>query len=1504
MKKIKKICISCLLTLCMFIPNIAVLALNIPSDNIAVQSILVDGIQVTNTPSMVEEGTGFFMNDGSVAICCSHGLPAPSQGVGYYIDRSLGSSYRDGDLWYDTSTDWTFRCLYYADKLERNGLNFGSSLKRIYIAECASRRTYYDTLVWYDTAPYTQNIHNLYNQVVAAAERDEDHISGNLHYENGVVMYKGANGYGARLAYYRTNNAGIQNLLVYTPDIPLTGYVNLNKTSSNPEITNGNSYYSLAGAVYGVYTEWGCYNEVGRLTTDEWGNTNTLELNSGTYYIKEITAPTGYAMDYTTYEVVVTASQTTTVYVQDIPQSDPILIVLKKLDSDTNSNTPQGGARLEEAEFTVKYFSGLYNTNPEEQGIQPTRTWILKTNSKGQTLLAENFIVSGDSLYYTSKGEPTLPIGTITIQETKAPEGYLLNPEIFIRQITSDGLSEGVNTYNEPMIPETVMKGSVELYKSDDESSNALAGAVYGIYFHDGTEVGRLTTDEAGYAKSDLLPYGQYYLQEITAPNGYVLDNTQYPFTIDTDGQAAVVETSDKLQKGTITIQKADNESGKPLANAEYEIYAKEDIVTPEGIVKYTAGELLDTVTTTENGFAESKKLYLGAYMVREKTAPEGYVLDETEYEVMLTYGNPTASVVYSNLNITNTNQKGVIQISKTDNESGKPLANAEYEIYAKEDIVTPEGTVKHTAGELLDTLTTNEHGFAESKELYLGAYMAKEKTAPEGYILNRTEFDVTLTYSNQTEQVIITSMETMNANQKGRIKGIKTGEVLTGNTSYSTDFGAAYSPSYDVQPLAGAIYDIYAKYDIITPEGTVKYTAGQLIETVSTNKNGEFLSDDLYLGTYIVKEKQAPNGYVQDTTEHEVTFTYAGQEETLLFSSLSLSNERQKAIVSLKKEMEQHSVYPNPEAYKDIQFGLYVAEDILDVNGNIALGKDSLLEVITLDETLTGTVTTDLPIGNYYLQEITTNEAYILDKTKYPVDFTYQGQETATVEIVANNGQPIINSLKKGQVNLYKTSDESGKPLANAIYGIYSTDGTKVSRLTTDETGYAKSNLLPYGSYYLQEITAPEGCIINNEQYPFTISTDGQIVTINTTNNNQMGIIEGTKTGEVLTGSDFRLTELGMMYSPIYEVQGLPNAEYEIYAKENIVTPEGTVKYIAGQLVETVTTDEQGMFTSQQLYLGTYVLKEKTAPEGYVQDTTEYEVTLSYGGQNENIVLFPISLSNERQKVILSFRKELEQHSVYPNEEAYKDVQFGLYVAEDILDVNGNIALGKDSLLEVITLDETLTGTVTTDLPIGSYYLQEIATNEAYILDETKYPVEFTYQGQETATVEIVANNEQPIINSLKKGQVELIKESDFPTGALEQGFVNHPLEGAVYGIYSTDGTEVGRLTTDIKGYSKSEFLPYGSYYLKEITAPFGYEINETEYHFVISTDGEVITITAKDKPKIGTIYPEDCNSNKNLPSATTGDTSIYLYLVGALFMISIIILIVKKNRIMEQNK
>lgn len=392
----------------------------------------------------------------------------------------------------------------------------------------------------------------------------------------------------------------------------------------------------------------------------------------------------GYALDLNTYEIVVTGGQTATVHVTDIPQSDPVSILVQKQDSETSLGVPQGGSSLANTEFTIKYFSGLYDINPEEQGIQPTRQWVLKTDERGFCRLGDKYKVSGDEFYYLSTGDISLPIGTITIQETKAPEGYLINDEVFIRQITSSGTAERVETYNAPIIPEQVVRGSVELYKSDNESGNALAGAVYGIYFHDGTEVGRLTTDETGYAKSDLLPYGQYYLQEITAPNGYVLDNTQYPFTISTDGQVITINATDKNQMGQIQGTKTGEvltgsdfrltELGmmyapiyevQGLPNAEYEIYAKTDITTPEGTVKYTAGQLVETVTTDANGQFTSQQLYLGTYVVKEKTAPEGYVQDTTEYEVTLSYGGQNQSVVLSPVTLSDERQKVAVSIKK-----------------------------------------------------------------------------------------------------------------------------------------------------------------------------------------------------------------------------------------------------------------------------------------------------------------------------------------------------------------------------------------------------------------------------------------------------------------------------------------------------------------------------------------------------------------------------------------------------------------------------------------------------------------------------------------------------------------------------------------------------------------------------------------------------------------------------------------------------------------------
>ena len=522
------------------------------------------------------------------------------------------------------------------------------------------------------------------------------------------------------------------------------------------------------------------------------------------------------------------------------------------------------------------------------------------------------------------------------------------------------------------------------------------------------------------------------------------------------------------------------------------------------------------------------------------------------------------------------------------------------------------------------------------------------------------------------------------------------------------------------------------------------------------------------------------------------------------------------------------------------------------------------------------------LPIGTITIQETKAPEGYLLNPEIFVRKITTDG----TNQFVSTYNAPVVpEQVMKGSVELYKRDSESGNLLAGAVYGIYFA-GNEVGRLTTDQNGYAKSDLLPYGDYVLQEITAPAGYVLDKTQHQFKIADDGAVVTITATDKNQMGQITGTKLGEVLTGSDFRLTEHGMMYAPIYEQQGLPDAVFEVYAKTDITTPDGTVKYTAGQLVDTVKTDATGKFVTKPLYLGTYVIREQTAPDGYVLDAAEHEVTLTYGGQNADVILSSVSVQNERQRVKITLKKDMEENAIYPNPEAYKDVQFGLYTAEDIIAIDGTVALEANSLLEIITLDDTLTGTTTMDLPIGSYYLQEIATNEAYILDDTRYPIEFVYAGQDIPIVEVVANDGKVISNNLIKGRVELYKESDFPLDIINQGFLNRRLANAEYGIYTVDGVEVGRLLTDLTGYAISELLPYGQYYLKEIAAPYGYGLNDTEYPFTISENLQVITITATDTPKIGKIVPTyNADGGSNAMSATpqTGDSSMTTYIACA---------------------
>ena len=365
---------------------------------------------------------------------------------------------------------------------------------------------------------------------------------------NAVVTWDGAAGTQDLATYADIPNNIYSYIRIETENL---GSLELIKTSANSAITDNSSCYSLAGAVYGVYNA--ANQEIGRITTDVNGWGQLTDIPTGSYTVKEITAPKGFAVDVKSHAVTIVPGQKTTVNVKDYPQTDPVSILLTKVSADS-------GIGIANAEFTVKYYS-----NYDASGT-PERTWVLRTDDRGFTRLSNKYKVSGDD-FYTLEGVVTLPLGTVTIQETKAPEGYLINEEVFVRQITSDGPAEQVTTYNAPTIPETPQVIQIELYKVDSETNKAeaqgtgsLAGAEYNVVDADNKVVDTLVTDEKGYAISKELPLGVYTVKETAASNGYLVD--------------AVAHTVDgsKPQDDTSRVFKYKVTSGEDVIRGDVEI--------------------------------------------------------------------------------------------------------------------------------------------------------------------------------------------------------------------------------------------------------------------------------------------------------------------------------------------------------------------------------------------------------------------------------------------------------------------------------------------------------------------------------------------------------------------------------------------------------------------------------------------------------------------------------------------------------------------------------------------------------------------------------------------------------------------------------------------------------------------------------------------------------------------------------------------------------------------
>jgi Predicted outer membrane protein len=472
-----------------------------------------------------------------------------------------------------------------------------------------------------------------------ADSADGDTIFYNYQYDD-MSSYYGAGWQKCAEFYVKDAQSGYVNL-----KISGQGELELQKSSNNPSMTEGNNCYSLAGAEYTVYTEAACTNSVGKLTTDEKGLSNKLSLTVGDYWVKETKAPKGFALDKTVRKVTVTSGEKYTLKVTDLAQNDPISVLLEKRDSSTNQSVPVKNGTLVNAEFTFKFYAGEYadGVDPAKQGIKPTRTWVMKTRDDGKTALIDSLKVSGDEFYKTSQGYTTLPIGTLTIQETKAPVGYHLNNQVFVRKITSSGTLEGVNTYNAPIIPENAVR--FHIIKYEKGSSTAVAGVEFTHTFPNGTtEV--VKTDSNGKIELTGLAQGKHKIVEKSTINGLVVNPHTFEFTINADGSITNNTSSldDKLMSfktdsqgnGVLTVYNdfADfnininkiNNKDKKLAGAIFTLYEDE-----------ACTKIVEQLTTNEDGILTFKRLDVDkTYYLQETKAPKGYRLPvDSNYQLV-----------------------------------------------------------------------------------------------------------------------------------------------------------------------------------------------------------------------------------------------------------------------------------------------------------------------------------------------------------------------------------------------------------------------------------------------------------------------------------------------------------------------------------------------------------------------------------------------------------------------------------------------------------------------------------------------------------------------------------------------------------------------------------------------------------------------------------------------------------------------------------------------------
>ena len=1003
-------------------------------------------------------------------------------------------------------------------------------------------------------------------------------------------------------------------------------------------------------------------------------------------------------------------------------------------------------------------------------------------------------------------------------------------------------------------------EATVKIIKKDKGSNALLAGAVYGIYADEACTklIKKMPATNAKGESEVKITKTQdtVYLREISGPSGYVLDTKAYGVKL-VVGQTASKNLTDKEQKGALTIYKEGEvltgatvtEDGvtfayekRKLKGAVYSVYAGADIKAADGTLIYKKGALVkDNLVTGDDGSVTLKDLYLGTYTVTETKAPDNYVCKGESKTVELVYAGQTVEVQTGSATFLNERQKAAVRVEKQDEETKNPLSGGIYGLYAAEDIKVDGKTVV-PKGTLIEKATTGADGKASYKaELPINySYSIREIQAPELYLRNSEDtYIFTFKFTNDKEEKVNFSHTFTNKRVNATIDLVKE-DSETGNSAQ----GDAV--------FEGAIYGLYAREDINHPDGRsgVLYKKDEQVATLMTDKEGKASVGNLYLGKYYLKEITPPVGYLLDEEEHDVNCDYEGdQVETVKRNTVSKEDVIKQPFQLIKAADNDKT---DADLLKGAGFSAYLISSLtVKDDGSydftnatpIVLTEDGKTEMFTDERGYACSI--PIPYGRYIVRETTTPHNFM------PVD-------DFIVTVTENSSTPqvwrvLLDDEFKAKLKIVKQDDETKQPvlLANTEFKVYDLDAKKyVEQVTTypntvvhksyftDENGYLiLPESLKCGNYRIEEVSAPDGYTQNtqyveikvdkNTAYQMDSVSGDAIITVTYENHPVKGKLVIHKSGETLKSfkKDF-----------VYEETSLEGAEFEIYAAEDIFTPDHQVDeqgnrhviYAKDTLVKTVTTDKNGEAVIKDLPLGKYRVKETKAPAGFVLNPDSQEVSFIYKDQNTPEIEEKLEFSNERQKVELSVEKQDAETG-----KALKGATFGLYNKEAISS-GDKVIVKADTLLQEITSNEKGKAAFTLDLPLGRYYVKELQAPAGYVSSDEILEFDATYQGQDVKTIKL---------KSVKKNQpttVEVTK-ADITTGT--------ELDGASMSVLDKDGNVIDSWTSVKDSPHVIKRLQVGkTYILREELAPYGY-LRATDVEFTISDTAEVQKVKMEDE-------------------------------------------------------